>query len=80
VEKILRVIGVGDISELFNDIPASIKLTREQWEKLEIGFGKPISEIEARRILHGKLSKNTTLKNTSIHGGRGLPPLRSTTS
>ncbi len=73
VEKILRVIGVGDVSELFNDIPASIKLTREQWDKLEIGFGKPISEIEAKKILHGKLSKNTTLKTPPFMGGGFYP-------
>jgi len=51
VEKMLRAIGVEKIEDLFNDIPSNIKLSREQWESLDIGLKKPVSEIEAKRII-----------------------------
>jgi glycine dehydrogenase subunit 1 len=73
VKKILDTIGVKSVEELFNDIPSSIKLTRETWEKLEIGVGRPVSEIEAKRIVTEKLSKNKKLEMPPFMGGGVYP-------
>jgi len=79
VEKILKIIGVKNIEELFSDIPREVMLTREKWESLDIGLGKPVSEIEAKRIVEEKLSKNTKLKIPPFLGGgvypHYIPPL-----
>ena len=79
VEKMLKTIGVKSIEELFSDIPQEVVLTREKWESLDIGLGRPVSEIEARRIIEEKLSKNTKLRTPPFLGGgvylHYVPPL-----
>jgi len=73
VEKMLKTIGVKSVEELFNDIPASIRIPGEKWDKLEIGLGRPVSEIEAKRIFEKKMSKNTKLRTTVFLGGGVYP-------
>jgi len=73
VEKMLRVIGVEKIEDLFSDIPSSIKLSCEQWESLDIGLKRPVSEVEAKRIISEKLSRNKKLKTPPFMGGGVYP-------
>jgi glycine dehydrogenase subunit 1 len=73
VEKMLKTIGVKSVEELFSDIPREILLTREAWESLEIGLGRPVSEVEAKRIVDEKLSKNTKLRAPPFLGGGVYP-------
>ena len=73
VEKMLRVLGIKSVEELFSDIPESIRLSKEAWERLEIGLGRPVSEVEARRIVDSKLDKNTKLKAPPFLGGGVYP-------
>jgi len=69
----LRVIGVEKIEDLFSDIPSSIKLSCEQWESLDIGLKRPVSEVEAKRIISEKLSRNKKLKTPPFMGGGVYP-------
>ena len=46
-EEMLKTIGVRDVSELFSDIPKRIRF-KGGWDKLKIGFGRPLSELEVR--------------------------------
>ncbi|MEM4489600.1 MAG: aminomethyl-transferring glycine dehydrogenase subunit GcvPA [Desulfurococcaceae archaeon] len=73
VDKALKTIGVKTVEELFSDIPAEIRLSKEQWEKLEIGLGKPLSEIEAKRCVEEKISKNIMLRSPPFMGGGVYP-------
>lgn len=73
IEKLLKTIGIENIEKLFSDIPSEIKISEEEWNKLEIGLGKPLSEIEVQRIFKQKLSKNTVLKTTPFMGGGVYP-------
>ncbi|MGC8982881.1 MAG: aminomethyl-transferring glycine dehydrogenase subunit GcvPA [Desulfurococcaceae archaeon] len=73
VEKILRVLGISSVEELFSDIPESIRLSREAWERLEIGLGKPLSEVEAKRVVEKKLEKNAKFKCPPFMGGGVYP-------
>jgi len=73
VEKMLKIIGVKSIEELFTDIPREVLLTREIWESLEIGFKRPLSEIEAKRVIEEKFSRNTKLKTPPFLGGGVYP-------
>ncbi|MEM4763100.1 MAG: glycine dehydrogenase, partial [Desulfurococcaceae archaeon] len=73
VDKALKTIGVKTVEELFSDIPAEIRLSKEQWEKLEIGLGKPLSEIEAKRYVEEKISKNIMLRSPPFMGGGVYP-------
>jgi glycine dehydrogenase subunit 1 len=69
----LKTIGVERVEDLFSDIPREILLSREKWESLEIGIGRPVSEIEAKRIIGDKLSKNTKLRTPPFLGGGVYP-------
>ncbi len=69
----LKVIGIKSIEELFADIPREVLLTREMWETFEIGFKRPLSEIEAKRVVEEKLSRNTKLKTPPFLGGGVYP-------
>ncbi|MFZ8782747.1 MAG: glycine dehydrogenase, partial [Desulfurococcaceae archaeon] len=73
VEKMLKTIGVKSVEELFSDIPREILLSREAWESLEIGLGRPVSEVEAKRIVDERLSKNTKLRAPPFLGGGVYP-------
>lgn len=42
----LERIGVSDVSELYSDIPDSVRLKPGDWDKLPIGFGRVLSEME----------------------------------
>jgi glycine dehydrogenase subunit 1 len=69
----MKTIGITSVEELFSDIPSNIRLTREAWENLEIGVGRPVSEVEARRIVEKKLEKNVKLKVPPFMGGGVYP-------
>ncbi|MEM4913430.1 MAG: aminomethyl-transferring glycine dehydrogenase subunit GcvPA [Desulfurococcaceae archaeon] len=73
LEKIMKTIGITSVEELFSDIPSNIRFTREAWENLEIGVGRPVSEVEARRIVEKKLEKNVKLKVPPFMGGGVYP-------
>ncbi|MFZ8793410.1 MAG: glycine dehydrogenase, partial [Acidilobaceae archaeon] len=45
----LEYIGVGDVSELYKDIPEDVRFKARDWDMLPIGFGRPLSEIEVSR-------------------------------
>lgn len=73
IEKIMRVLGISSIDELFNDIPRDILLNEDTWNKLEIGAGRPLSEIEVKRIVEEKFLKNMRLKMPPFLGGGVYP-------
>lgn len=73
VSEALKTIGVESVEDLFSDIPEEVRVSPDLWDKLEIGVGRPISEIEARRIVEGKLSKNVKLKVPPFLGGGAYP-------
>ncbi|MCY0868606.1 MAG: aminomethyl-transferring glycine dehydrogenase subunit GcvPA [Desulfurococcus sp.] len=79
VRRMLEVIGVRDVSELFNDIPREILLDEEAWSKLEIGAGRPLSEIEVKGIVDEKLARNKVFNPPPFMGGgvypHYIPPL-----
>ena len=68
-DKMLKTIGVKEVSELFNDIPENIRFSREEWDRLGIGWGKPISEIEAKRYIDELLSRNHVFQRIFLGGG-----------
>lgn len=73
IDKMLKTINVASIEELFSDIPSCIRLSREAWERLEIGAGRPLSEVEIRRLIEKKLEKNLKLRSPPFIGGGVYP-------
>ncbi|ADV64986.1 aminomethyl-transferring glycine dehydrogenase subunit GcvPA [Desulfurococcus mucosus] len=73
VKKMLEVIGVGSVSELFKDIPSEILLGEDSWNKLEIGLGRPLSEIEVKELVEEKLSRNKVFNPPPFMGGGVYP-------
>ncbi|MEM4718383.1 MAG: aminomethyl-transferring glycine dehydrogenase subunit GcvPA [Desulfurococcaceae archaeon] len=73
VNRILNVLGITDVEELFSDIPSRVRVSEDDWNKLNIGIGRPVSEIEARKIIESKLSKNMKLKTPPFMGGGVYP-------
>ncbi|MEM1628141.1 MAG: aminomethyl-transferring glycine dehydrogenase subunit GcvPA [Desulfurococcaceae archaeon] len=71
--KLLETIGIKDVEELFNDIPRDLRIPRDLWNSIEIGFGRPLSEIEVKRIINEKLSKNKKLVAPPFMGGGVYP-------
>lgn len=71
--KMFEKIGVKSIEDLFIDIPKNICLSKEKWDKLEIGFRKILSEIEVRRYVNSLLDKNKKLRIPPFLGGGVYP-------
>jgi len=71
--KIMEKLGISSIDELFKDIPDKARIERTEWDRLEIGFGKPISEIEAKRYINGLLEKNKVFDPPPFMGGGSYP-------
>lgn len=69
LKEMSSTLGISSVEELFNDIPPEIRLNKEFWDKLEIGFGKPISEVEAKRFIDKLLSKNRVFQPYVFLGG-----------
>lgn len=72
-EKMLKKIGVKNIDELFSDIPRNVRISKEEWDNLEIGLKNPVSEITARRIIEEKLSMNKVFVPLLFLGGGAYP-------
>ena len=72
--KMMERIGIKEIDELFNDIPPTIRLQRDYWDKLPIGKGRILSEIEVKRIAEEILSKNKVFINPAPFLGCGAWP------
>jgi len=69
----LELIGVEDVAELFSDIPSEIRLKPGEWDKLEIGLGRVLSEFEVKRVVNKILDKNAKLKIPPFLGGGAYP-------
>lgn len=71
-DEMLKKIGVNDVAELFSDIPRDARI--ENWDELKIGVGKPLSELEVKRFIDKRLSKNNVFKNPYPFLGAGAWP------
>lgn len=69
----LMKIGIKNIDELFSDIPEAIRISKDEWDNLEIGLKKPISEITAKKIIEEKLSRNKVFDPLPFLGGGAYP-------
>lgn len=72
-KKMLELMGVSSVEELFADIPPEVRLPPSKWEDLEIGFGKKLSEIEVKRVIEKKLSKVKAFDPPPFMGGGAYP-------
>ncbi|MGB9827722.1 MAG: aminomethyl-transferring glycine dehydrogenase subunit GcvPA [Thermosphaera sp.] len=73
VRKMLERIGVPSIEELFKDIPPEARVSLEKWISLEIGKGRTLSELEAKKIIEERLSKNRIFNPPPYMGGGVYP-------
>ena len=64
-KELMRELGISDVLELFSDVPAKIILNRN----LSVGFGKPLTEYEVRRLFNDIVSKNRVSSIPSFIGG-----------
>ena len=67
-KEMLEKIGVRSVDELYRDIPRSVILGRE----LKVGLGRPLSEVEVKRIVQEKLSRNRIYVNPPPFMGGGV--------
>lgn len=73
IEKMLSAVGIRSVEELFKDIPEQVRLKPGVWDSLDIGFGRELSEIEVRRIIDRKLSRNKLFNPPPFMGGGAYP-------
>ncbi len=71
--KMLEEIGVSRVEELFKDIPGKYRLKSDEWDRLEIGLGRELSEYEAWRFIDEKLSRNKDLRVPPFLGAGVYP-------
>ncbi len=64
-KELMRELGINEIQELFNDVPTKIILNKG----LSVGFGKPLTEYEVRRLFNELVSKNRLSSIPSFVGG-----------
>jgi len=69
----LEYIGVGDVSELYKDIPEDVRFKAEDWDMLPIGFGRPLSEIEVSRHMDELFSRISPPRVPPFMGGGVWP-------
>ncbi|QXJ29682.1 Glycine dehydrogenase [decarboxylating] (glycine cleavage system P1 protein) [Saccharolobus shibatae B12] len=69
IDEMLKEIGVNSLDELFNDIPAEIKINR----LLNVAKGKPLSEYEIEKEINEKVKKNVELEAPPFIGA-GICP------
>ncbi|RLG72405.1 MAG: aminomethyl-transferring glycine dehydrogenase subunit GcvPA, partial [Thermoprotei archaeon] len=72
-KEMLKTIGVEKVEDLFADIPEGARF-KGDWDKLEIGFGKPLSEIEIRKYIEKMFNKNKVFMNPPPFLGGGAWP------
>ncbi len=73
IEEMLEKIGVSSIDEFFKDIPSNVRISREEWDRLEIGAGRILSEYEAWRYIDKRLARNKELKTIPFLGAGVYP-------
>ena len=73
-KKMLEKIGVKRVDELFNDIPADVRIPSDKWDNLDIGVRKPLSEIDAKRFIDSLLNKNKIFTSPPPFLGGGAWP------
>ncbi len=71
--EMLKAMGAKDVKELFRDIPVKARF-KGSWDELEVGFKKPLSEVEVKRFVDKLLSKNKVFKNPPPFLGAGAWP------
>lgn len=64
-KELMRELGISNVLELFNDVPTKIILNRN----LSVGFGKPLTEYEVKRLFNELISKNRLSSIPSFIGG-----------
>lgn len=64
-KELMRELGINNILELFSDVPNKMILNRN----LNVGFGKPLTEYEVRRLFNEFISKNRVSNIPSFIGG-----------
>ncbi|MCR6692067.1 MAG: glycine dehydrogenase, partial [archaeon YNP-LCB-003-016] len=68
LEEMLKTIGISDVSELYKDIPESVKF------KGELNIPGPMSEFEVYKFVRGILDDNVSLMDMPIFLGAGCWP------
>jgi len=66
--EMLRELGISDVMELFSDVPRQLILK----EPPKVGFGKPLTEYEVKRIFERIVSKNKVFLDPPPFIGGGL--------
>ncbi len=69
----LGYLGVSDVTELYRDIPEGFRLKPEDWDKLPIGFGRPLSEVEISRHMDDVFSRINPPRIPPFMGGGVWP-------
>ncbi|MEM1686187.1 MAG: aminomethyl-transferring glycine dehydrogenase subunit GcvPA [Acidilobaceae archaeon] len=72
-KEMLKVIGVDSVEELYSDIPESIRISRDKWDMLPIGFGRSLSEIEVYRHMEDLFSRISSPRIPPFMGGGVWP-------
>lgn len=73
IKEMLSTIGVKSVDDLYSDIPRELLIDEDKWSSMQIGAGRPLSEVEVSRIIDNLLDKNAKLKAPPFAGG-GLRP------
>ncbi|MEM2376183.1 MAG: aminomethyl-transferring glycine dehydrogenase subunit GcvPA [Sulfolobales archaeon] len=69
IKKLLMdAIGIEDILDLFSDVPKELMVNKE----LNVGLGKPLSEVEVRRYFKSLTSKNRVFSDPPPFTGGGV--------
>ena len=69
----LGYLGVEDVLELYRDIPDGVRFSPEDWDKLPIGFGRPLSEVEVSRHMDELFSRINAPRIPPFMGGGVWP-------
>jgi len=64
-KKMLEYVGVKDVLDFFNDVPEKLILK----EPLKVGYGRPLTEYEVKRVFNNVISKNKLPPIPSFIGG-----------
>ncbi len=73
IKRILEKMGLTSIDDLYKDIPEDARL-KTDWDTLEIGRGKPLTELEVSRIMESHLKNIQVFNDPPPFAGGGAWP------
>ena len=74
LSEIMKRLGISSVDELYSDIPEKVKMSPEEWDRLNVGEGGPLSEVEVARRWERLMRRVEVFRDPPPFMGGGVWP------